>query len=492
MDAVFPNISLMGEQKNDDASLKKAIAEFLKNTEGIEAWKDVSYEWTEDGRIHFVGTGYFADIAALKFHNIGFMDFAWKAQGSTGQLTMEFSQDESDDKPDPIATDPKKRAEEIKAERAKFQQSKPMMAGVMAGMSHVASFTLPGKPGKTQQFTTTDNGKLTLKITGDQLLSAMEKLIHDDEWMQKNSLNIEQGPSDAAAFNESLFGGKGPAIAQRTAINKPIFSYTQELAAAKKDFDELQASLGTKIGPAASGDPFTSLQVVGVRHISDIDADAGSGFRPFNHSPGLTFSLLGEFSGSVLEVTNESKLEKAIANDGSNLLPTNQFNRQINFPRLSENRSKVLFEVNLAPPGESVTGIQEIAGTVQYIVAQGTKEVDLGFAAIEPNQKGKELSAEITSIKEGWRKNGGEEMEIQLDVEITTLKELVLIDGKKRITLEKRGHSSFGNAPASFTFESNVPFPKNGKLVAIVHDQIETYNIPFKLENLTLLGKKAE
>ena len=485
MDATFPQLTLTGDQKQDDAALKKAVAEFLEESEGIEAWKDVSYEWTDDGRIHFVGTGYFTDLSAIKFDNVGLVEFAWKKTGQNGQLSMSFSENEDAADPPPVATDPDKRAEEIKAERAKFKQSKAMMAGFMGTMSHRATFTLPGKAGKTHHFKTADDGKISLKVTGSQMLDAMEKLVNDDEWMATNSFNVENGPSDTAALNAALFGSKDPAIARRTAVSKPLFPYARELAEAKKAYATLEETLGTKIGPAATGEPFESLEVVGLRVISDVDGDFN--FQPFNSQPGISLSLLGEFSGSVLEVTNESILKKAIASDGTDLLPTNKFNRQIDFARLSKNRTKVLFEVELKPTDQPITGLKELSGTIQYVVAQGTKEVDLGFPSIEQGKQGDKLSAKIKTVKEGWRKNGSEEMEIEIDIKVSELKELILVDGGKRITLEKRGHSSFGNKAPSFNFESKKAFPKNAVLIAVLHDKIETYDIPFKLEDYSLL-----
>jgi hypothetical protein len=362
-----------------------------------------------------------------------------------------------------------------------------MMTGIMAGMKHTAIFNLPGKAGETVNFSTSPDGKVGIKVTGEKMLSAMEILVNDDEWMAKNSFNPQEGPSDSGELSAAIFGNKGPVVAKRVSVEKPLFNYANELAAAHVEFAKIQEKLGPKIAPAAAGEPFKSLEVVGVRFVSDVDKNLG--VQPFNSQPGYSLSLLGKFPGSVLDMTDDSKLEKAIADDGSDLLPARDFDRQINFPQLTEDRSAVVFEIDLRSPGEGVKSIREISGTVQYTVSSGTKEVDLGFASLKAGESGKEMAAKIKEIKDGWNKDGSKQIEIELDVEKETLKELVMIEGAKRTVMDSRGYSSFGNGATTFTFEAKKGVPENAKLVAVIHDGVETFDVPFKLENISLLGK---
>lgn len=485
----FPNVSLNGKITLDDTTLNKTIADFLSKSEGIEAWKDVSYSWGDDGRIKFKGTGYFSDVSSVKIHNAALMTFAWESDGKTGKLTMDFKKDDAKDKK-AIAKDPAERAKEIKAERAQFQQSKPMLSGILAQMKHTATFHLPGKAGKTDNFVTAADGRLGLKITGTKMIEAMEKLVNDDAWMAKNGFDAQSGPQDSEALSETLFGSKAPVSAERLAMGAPIFDYQKELTTAKADMAKLEKLLGPKIAPAAAGQPFKSLEVAGVRLIRQ--AKGAPDLRAFNYDPGFALSLIGKFSGSVLDVTDKSTLLKAIADDGSNLLPDSDFDRKINFPRFSEDQSAVNFDIDLLTPPDSAKGIREISGTLQYIVATGTKEVELGFASLKAGESGKALEAEIKEIKNGWNNGGSKQIEIELAVDKSSVKELILIEGKNRTVLEQRGYSSFGNTAATFTFEAKKGIPETGRLVVVLHDGMKTYDIPFKLENLTLLGTPAE
>jgi len=487
LDTTFPNISMNGQQELSEKVLQGAVADFIKRVEGIEAWRDVSYEWTGDGRVHFKGTGYFADIANLDLDNISMMDFEWKTDGDKGTLAMKMKEDDDGGGAEKeIAKDPEERAKQIEQERAQFQQTKPMMAGMLNGMKHTAAFNLPGKAGETINFTSVPDDKVSIQITGEKMISAMESLVNDDEWMKENSFDSQEGPSGNEEMSQALFGNEKPPVANRVSVGEPLFDYAKELKTAQAEFKKLQEELGPKIAPAAQGEPFESLEVVGVRFVSEVDE--GSGLRPFNSEPGYSLSLFGKFSGSVLSMTDGSKLEKAVADDGSDLLPARDFKRGIRFPRLSEDRSAVVFEIDLRSPGKEVKSIREISGTVQYTVSEGTKEVDLGFASLKSGESGKELNAKIIEIKDGWNKDGTKNIEIELAVGKGEIKDLVMLEGAKRTVLASRGYSSFGSGTNTFTFEAEGGVPENAKLIAVLYDGIQTYDVPFKLENISLLG----
>jgi len=111
---------------------------------------------------------------------------------------------------------------------------------------------------------------------------------------------------------------------------------------------------------------------------------------------------------------------------------------------------------------------------------------------LQPGESGKELGAKIKEIKDGWNDDGSKQIEIELDVETETLKELVMAEGVKRTVMERRGYSSFGGGSATYTFEAKGGVPENAKLIAVMHDGVETYDVPFKLENVSLLGTPIE
>jgi hypothetical protein len=148
-----------------------------------------------------------------------------------------------------------------------------------------------------------------------------------------------------------------------------------------------------------------------------------------------------------------------------------------------------MFEIDLEVPGPDVKSIRELSGNIQYTVSSGLKETDLGLPALKGGEKGKEFKAEIVEIKDGWKKDGSKQIEIKLALDSDSVKSLVLVDGSKRKELEKRGHSNFGSGSTTFTFESEDGFPENAKLLVVMHDGVKTFDVPFKLENISLQGK---
>jgi hypothetical protein len=206
--------------------------------------------------------------------------------------------------------------------------------------------------------------------------------------------------------------------------------------------------------------------------------------RPFSEEPGYTLSLLAELPGSVLAMTEECILETALADDGTDLLPESEWSRRISFPNLSEDKAHVIFDARLTLPGPGVKGLREVSGRLQYTVAAGTKEVDLGFTKFTAGAEGAELGAVIESIEE-------RNMELKLELKPDAIKAFYLVVGGSKTELERRGYSGF-NDSYTYTYESEQGFPAKAKLVIETYADLQTFDAPFKVENLSLLGEPAE
>ena len=148
-------------------------------------------------------------------------------------------------------------------------------------------------------------------------------------------------------------------------------------------------------------------------------------------------------------------------------------------------------EVELKLPGTAVKGIREVSGHLQYKVAGPMKELELGFPKLAAGAKAKELGAEIESIKAGGEGDKAQTMELKLEIEPDALKVLYLMVGKTKTELKQRGYGG-GNGTYTYTYESETGYPAKSRLVAEVYDQQQTFDVPFKLENITLLGEPAE
>jgi hypothetical protein len=336
------------------------------------------------------------------------------------------------------------------------------------------------------------SGALKLQFDGAKLLAALDKLVNDDAWIAKNGGSFEGNdkPMMDDEVNATMFGSKAPVHAVVTGTT-PLFNYGDELAAAQKDFAQVRKQLGmgtqaTTVAPPAQGQPLKSLRVAGVRLVTETGKKNGS-FRPFNWDSGYTLSLLAEFPGSILGFTDESTIDVAIGDDGSDLLPLRDWDRKIRFPQISDDKTQALFEAKLNLPGPNVKGIKEVSGKLQYTIASGSKQLDLGFEELKPKGKGTELGAEIESIEDGWKKDGSQRLQLKLKARKETIRSMSLVLDGVKTQLKENGYGGGGNN-WSITYESNTAIPAKARLVAEVYDQIQTYDVPFKLENVSLLG----
>jgi len=128
----------------------------LDGSKGVETWTDVSYEMTEDNRTRFVGTAYFKDFldmqlqsgemenVTLKATEDGGMLLRMNPQQSMGKIPGGRETPDAPEAPQPEMTE-EQMQQRLAAERAKWQQMKPMMMMTLGKMKMEAAFHLPGK-----------------------------------------------------------------------------------------------------------------------------------------------------------------------------------------------------------------------------------------------------------------------------------------------------------------------------------------------------------
>jgi hypothetical protein len=483
----FQSVRINNEDDTSPEALKAAIAKIIADSKGVDAWTDVSFKRLDDGRMWFRGTAYFKKLADLQIPNQSMLELAWKnLGGGRAELGLGYQKSEkTKPKKDVSKLTAAQRADMVRIERAKFQQAKPMFAAVLGMMKQTVSITLPGKLERRSNFTSSPTGALGLNFEGAKLIKALEQLVTDDAWLEKNGFDMQSAPELDAEVAGLLFGEKAPVKAVVSEASEPLFDYAAEVSAALKGNEALQKQLGASIAPPSAGGALKSIQVVGVRLTSSVDKKLD--LRPFNEDAGYTFAVLAELPGSVLDITDKSTLNTVIASDGSNLINgDSDWDRRLSFPKLSQDKASVLFDVRMKRPGPAVKSIREVSGTLQYRVAGATKEVDLGFKSLDVGSTGTELGASIEEIKPSWEK-GAQRMELKLRLNKTDLKAAFLVVDGHRAEIKNSGYSSFDNA-TTFTLNHKGVFPKSGNIVVEIHDQLKTFDTPFKLENITLIG----
>jgi hypothetical protein len=473
------------ETDNPEKALQKSIAGILAGSKGVDAWTGVSFKQLEDGRTWFQGTAYFKKLADLEIPNQNIATFAWENQGN-GRAELTVKQSDGTSKLEDSGSTTGQPPRSVAGERARFEQSKPLLQAMLAKLKLSVSFTLPGEVAERTNFRSAATDSLELSIEGSKLFNALETLVgKDDSWLAKYGLDLQGKAWMDDELCGLLFGEKAPVKATISLGPAPLFNYAQEVAAARRDSEALQKRLGAvSIAPPANGEPLKSIRVVGVQWTNAVDEKLL--VRPFGSREGYTLSVLAEFPGSVLDLTGKSALISATANDGSSLLKGDQErDRRIGFPSLSADKASVIFEINLKLPGPRVTGIKEISGILQYRVAGGTKEVDLGLTSLKTGIKGTSLGASIEKLDEV--EEGSHRMELKVKLEPNELKAAYLVADGGRSELRRNGYSS-SNGITTFNFDSTVPYPEHGTVVLELQDKLQTFNAPFRIENLSVLG----
>ncbi len=492
-ECTFQNMNLSNDNDTSPEALQAAIARIIKDSKGVDAWTDVSFKRLDDGQMWFRGTAYFKNLDQLDIHNQSMLKFAWKDQGS-GRADLTLNLKKSDNpkpKPDVSQLTADERAKKIKEERAKFQKSKPMFSAMLGPLKQTVTFKLPGKVESKSNFKQSTTGMLGLSFDGAKMIDAIEKLMADDAWLAKNGFDAQDTPELNAELGGLLFGEKAPVKASVSGASAPLFNYATEVATALKGAEKLQKQLGgVSIAPPAKGEALKSVKVVGVRMVSAVDKKLE--IRPFNDDEGYTLAVLAELPGSVLDITDKSALTSATASDGSSLLKgDSEWERRLGFPKLSTDKASVLFDVELKRPSPAATGVKELSGTLQYRVAGSTREVDLGLKSLKVGSKGAELGVSIEKIKDGWQKDGSQDIELKVKLEPDDVKSAYLVVDTVRTEIERNGYSSSGGI-TTFTFTSKTAIPEAGTIIVELYDKLQTFDVPFKIEDISLLGMPLE
>jgi len=58
--------AIRDDEPTAEAAVQEAVREILTRSEGIEAWRDVSFSELKDGSFFFRGTAYFSDLLSVK------------------------------------------------------------------------------------------------------------------------------------------------------------------------------------------------------------------------------------------------------------------------------------------------------------------------------------------------------------------------------------------------------------------------------------------
>jgi len=500
--SIFPPVSfdLTDKTPAPEKAMMKAVREELEKSEGVDAWKDVSAVLRDDGKVEMRATAYFRDFSQLKLHNQGQSGSPTSLsllKNEAGDWVLSASPDrKSAGKPPPAGKPSEDEIKErIKAERAKYQQAKPLMETFLKDSRTRTRVNLPGTLSETSNFKKLSASSVEIALEGKALMKVMDDLIMDDAFMHQaaeSGRGIDDTDSlDSELLAQKLFGTKGPIRAVAKGPFKAAFDYEKEAAPARKEMPAILAKFGappppTAIDPAKGGG-LKSVQVAGIQfvHFKDNERELG----PMNgQEAGVTLTLVAELPGAVLSV-KEGKVSKALSDTGEDLLPKGDFRRTIHFPRLSKDKAAVTFDVPVGLPSAKARGFKEISGLLTYVVAGKTKEVDLGIGLFQSGAKGKELGSEIEKIEDHPFEKGKKSLSLKIAAAQDSIQSVTFYDESgKKLAVESSGWSGF-NDQVTYSYTFKAAPPAKGRIVAQVYDDRKSFEVPFRVADLDLLGR---
>ena len=229
------------DEKPDNTQLKKEVLETLEKSDGVEAWKDLSYRIEPDGRIYFKGTAYFKNINALELDKGSTV--RWSRDGNEMVLEVALRKEE-EEAPEHVNLTKDQIGQRIQAEREQWKHSKPLMESMMNTLKMDAVFQVCGQVGSVNNLKKTGDTSVSFHLEGAKMVQAIDSLISNDAWMEQRARagfleRPEDGPPVGADMNELTFGQKGGITARVTGELKPLFDYNAESQAAKSEYSQI-------------------------------------------------------------------------------------------------------------------------------------------------------------------------------------------------------------------------------------------------------------
>lgn len=452
----------------------------LQGARGVDAWADVTCEVVDD-RLVFAATAWFPDIAALRFHCQGFhcnvLDFAvTEHDGEVNVATRREEQNMMEPLPDHSSEEAKQQW--LAAERAKLQMARGFLAELFEGLRCTAILRLPGTLAEPIGGERIDERSAQFEFAGQSLLTVIDRLLTDDQIMLDLAARGELTPNAAL-----LRLGVPATVDLRTAGGTaPAFDYEAEVAAAREAMGELAGTPAELPPSRTAGAPLANPRVFAVKLVRE----AGErGIQPMGQNfPGISFAVGGDLDAPALRI-EEATLDAAVADDGTDLTPADEWSRRISFPKLSEDGLTVWFDVDLPPPPDDSGGLQELRGRVLVLQSRGEEEFDLGFAALVDGEPGTCFSAQLVRCSDN---EGTWTCEIQLQVARDRIRALLLRNGDEVQELTQRGYSSCNDeCTVEYAYEG---LPETGaRLCAVMATDLVPLEVPFVLPPIDWLGR---
>lgn len=238
-----------GKDKTLDDKKRDALQKFLKQYPSATAWKDVSVEWSPDGRIHLVATAYFDNLDDMQPKSEGFSapaPYFKVSHPKKGTLKIAGKTDANKGKDPAPPGDFKKMSDKelddyILLQRVQFQGVKPLFIAMFTDMKINLTIRLPGEMAEHKGFKKEGMHVVAWKMDGNEMLGAMKKFMAMDNAAMRKLLR--EG-NEAKALEQ--FGMQQLAEEPHVTVHdlKQQFDYAQEVEQARAAYPKMRKQLG--------------------------------------------------------------------------------------------------------------------------------------------------------------------------------------------------------------------------------------------------------
>jgi hypothetical protein len=497
--AVAENLDLTGGTSDPDPQslLNKTARKILQESRGIDVWSDIETRVTDDGKLYFKGTGYFPNIRNVSFVGKDDPDINTHLEITLtpdGLLTLAMREDAGEkETSDPVDFTPEQLQQKLQQQRIKYTQMKPVMIQLLDSLKKQDTFHYAGTLIQSVNFQTAENS-VTVALEGRKLLAYMDALMADDAAMLEL---IRQGKNMEEGFNNpdmyAFFWGQPELPIAEIQLTRPVFDYAQEVAAAKSEYDnmitelDLTASSQFTVASAQAPSPGAELHNLRIAGVSYYYDNHTLDNFSFGKSPGCELSVVSQLPQVGLQV-KDGTLTKATTLGGQSVLPKHAHNRSLSPINVADDGLSVSFDIELELPAENETGFEEIAGTIICFKSGSEKIVDLGVMELKEGSRNEAENISIGSAGVFWSNQSKVEFKINMPEHVFKDIRLFTEDGRQ---IETRLYSS-GTSNGMLIHQgisTEEPLPEKARVEFILYDNIQEYEIPFSLKNISLLGK---
>jgi len=214
----------------------------------------------------------------------------------------------------------------------------------------------------------------------------------------------------------------------------------------------LAISVGAATKPSASG-PMPRISVAGIRVVGVGGGANGSELQAFNERPGTTVALsiqAPEGSGIVEIDDDSSRIDVFADSKGQNLLEEGRFGP---FPKISEDSSAGLVEVEARARPSAGSSSVRVQGSVAMSLAGGTKATRVANVRLEP---GKTMKVGNTTITIKNVTPGDESTDLGIGLPrsfMNTIHAVRFYDAKGELIESHRSSSGYMNDAGEMSFD---------------------------------------